>query len=258
MKVVILAGGFGTRLMEETEARPKPMIEIGGKPILWHIMKIYEAQGFTEFIICLGYKGYMIKEYFMNYFLHNSDITIDIKKNKVDVLQSNSESFKVTLVDTGLNTKTAGRLKRIKEYIGNERFMLTYGDGLADINLNKLIKQHKKNNKIATVTSIRPVGRFGSLDIDEKNNVQRFVEKPKGDGYWINGGFFVLEPNVFDFLPRNSDDLMWEEEAMEKLALKGGLSAYKHEGFWKCMDALRDKMELEKLWESNHAQWKIW
>jgi glucose-1-phosphate cytidylyltransferase len=258
MKVVIFAGGMGTRISEESHLRPKPMIEIGGKPILWHIMKIYESQGFTEFIICLGYKGYMIKEYFMNYFLHNSDISIDIRNNKVEVLQSKSESFKVTLVDTGLNTKTAGRLRRIKEYVGNERFMLTYGDGLADIDLAALISHHAAGKKVATVTSIQPAGRFGSLDIDEQGNVNRFIEKPKGDGYWVNGGFFVLEPTVFDFLPANSDDLMWEEEPMQNLAGKKQLSAYRHNGFWKCMDAMRDKIELEELWESNNAKWKTW
>lgn len=258
MKVVLFAGGMGTRISEESHLKPKPMIEIGGRPILWHILKIYESQGFNEFIICLGYKGYIIKEYFMNYFLHNSDISIDIGNNKVEVLENKAEKFKITLVDTGLNTKTAGRLKRIQEHVGNERFMLTYGDGLADIDLKKLIESHVHGKRIATVTSIQPAGRFGSLDISDKGAVSRFIEKPKGDGFWINGGFFVLEPGVFDYLPNGSDNIMWEDEPLEKLALDGQLSAYKHNGFWKCMDAMRDKIELEELWENNNAKWKIW
>lgn len=258
MKVVLFAGGLGTRISEETDIRPKPMIEIGGKPILWHIMKIYETYGFNDFIICLGYKGYVIKEYFMNYFMHNSDVTIDIENNSVKVHQTNSESFKITLVDTGLNTKTAGRLKRVQQHLNNERFMLTYGDGLANINLAELLKFHIENKKTATVTSIQPAGRFGSLDIDESNKVIKFIEKPKGDGHWINGGFFVLEPDVFNYLNENSDNIMWEEEPLEELSKKGQLSAYKHHGFWKCMDAVRDRIELEQLWESNNAKWKIW
>lgn len=258
MKVVIFAGGMGTRISEESHLKPKPMIEIGGKPILWHIMKIYEANGFNDFIICLGYKSYMIKEYFMNYFMHNSDVTIDLKDNKIEVHQSNSEAFKITLIETGLQTKTAGRLKRVQKHVGNETFMLTYGDGVSDINLKTLLEFHKKNKKIATVTSIQPAGRFGSLDINSLNHVNKFIEKPKGDGYWINGGFFVLEPGVFDFLPDNSDEIMWEDSPLEKLALSGQLAAYKHNGFWKCMDALRDKIELEQLWETNNAKWKIW
>ena len=258
MKVVIFAGGMGTRISEESHLRPKPMIEIGEKPILWHIMKIYETHGFNDFIICLGYKSYMIKEYFMNYFMHNSDLTINLKDNKVEVHKSNTESFKITLIETGLHTKTAGRLKRIEKHIGNSTFMLTYGDGLADIDLKQLLEFHKQHKKVATVTSIQPAGRFGSLDIDESNSVIQFIEKPKGDGYWVNGGFFVLEPEVFRFLPENSDSIMWEDEPLEQLALKGQLSAFKHNGFWKCMDALRDKIELEQLWESGQAKWKIW
>ena len=258
MKVVIFAGGMGTRISEESQLRPKPMIEIGGKPMLWHIMKMYESHGFNDFIICLGYKGYMIKEYFMNYYMHNSDVTIDLKSNDVKIHQTNAESFKVTLVDTGLDTKTAGRLKRIQQHINNEPFMLTYGDGVTDIDLNKLWQFHLKHGKTATVTSIQPAGRFGSLDIDEQNNVNKFIEKPKGDGYWINGGFFILNPNVFDYLKGSCDDVMWEDEPLEQLALTGELFAYKHNGFWKCMDALRDKIELEELWNTGNAKWKSW
>jgi glucose-1-phosphate cytidylyltransferase len=259
MKVVIFAGGIGSRISEESHLKPKPMIEIGGKPILWHIMKIYEAQGFNDFIICLGYKGYMIKEYFMNYFLHNSDISIDINNNKVEVLQTKSEAFKVTLVDTGLNTKTAGRLKRVQKHLDGNPFMLTYGDGVSSIDLKALLETHKKGNKLATVTAIQPAGRFGSLEIDESSkNVNRFMEKPKGDGFWINGGFFVLESGVFDYLPENSDDIMWEDDPLNNLTKKSQLTAYKHNGFWKCMDAMRDRIELEELWEANNAKWKIW
>jgi glucose-1-phosphate cytidylyltransferase len=259
MKVVIFAGGIGSRISEESHLKPKPMIEIGGKPILWHIMKIYQAQGFNDFVICLGYKGYMIKEYFMNYFLHNSDISIDISNNKVEVLQATSESFKVTLVDTGLNTKTAGRLKRVQSYLKDEPFLLTYGDGLSDINIKESITRHKKSGKVATVTAIQPAGRFGSLEIDSKtSNVNSFIEKPSGDGFWVNGGYFVLEPEVFKYLPENSDNIMWEEEPLYALSKASQLTAYKHSGFWKCMDAMRDKTELEELWESGNAKWKLW
>ncbi len=259
MKVVIFAGGLGTRISEETETRPKPMVEIGGKPILWHIMKIYEAQGFDEFIICLGYKGVMIKEYFMNYYLHNSDITIEVNKNKLDVHYSNTESFKVTLVDTGLETKTAGRLKKVQKYIGNHDFMLTYGDGVANINLQELLRFHHTHQKIATLTAIQPDARFGGMDLTHIDEVAHFKEKPKGDDKWINGGFFVLRPQVFDYLDQpDIDQVMWENEPIEKLASDGQLMAYKHQGFWKCMDALRDKLELEQLWQTGKAQWKIW
>jgi len=258
MKVVIFAGGLGTRISEETDKQPKPMIEISGKPIIWHIMKIYEVHGFNDFVVCLGYKGYVIKEYFMNYFMHNSDVTINLSNNKVEVHQTETESFKITLVDTGLNTKTAGRLKRIKKYIGNETFMLTYGDGLTDLNLKKLLEFHKKHGKIATVTSVQPAPKFGSLDIQNDGKVSRFLEKPKGDGYWINGGFFVLQPDVFKYLRKNADDVMWEGSPLEELSEDGQLVAYKHTGFWKCMDAMRDKIELENLWNSNQAKWKIW
>ncbi len=258
MKVVIFAGGLGTRISEETETRPKPMVEIGGRPILWHIMKIYESYGFNEFIICLGYKGYVIKEYFMHYYLHNSDITIELKNNKVDVHFTNAESFKVTLVDTGLNTKTAGRLKRIRQYLDNEDFLLTYGDGVADVDLLKLVDFHKSHNKIATVTAVQPEARFGGMTIDPVGAVMNFKEKPTGDGKWINGGFFVLKPSVFDYLVDDMDNVMWEDAPMENLTKDGELVAYRHTGFWKCMDALRDKIELENLWESNNALWKRW
>lgn len=258
MKVVIFAGGMGTRISEESHLRPKPMIEIGGRPVLWHLMKIYEAHGFNDFIICLGYKGYMIKEYFMNYFMHNSDVTIDLKNNQIEVHKTDSESFRITLVDTGLNTKTAGRLRRVKKHLNNETFMLTYGDGLTDLNLRKLLDFHKQHGKIATVTSIQPAGKFGSLDIQSGGIVSRFFEKPKGDGYWINAGFFVLEPAVFNYLDEDADGVMWEDYPLERLTSEGQLAAYKHDGFWKCMDALRDKTELEELWESGNAKWKIW
>jgi glucose-1-phosphate cytidylyltransferase len=258
MKVVIFAGGIGTRISEESHLRPKPMIEIGGKPILWHILKIYENYGHNDFIICLGYKGYMIKEYFMNYFIHNADVTFDLKNNQVEVHKSNTESFRVTLVDTGYLTKTAGRLKKVQKHVENETFMLTYGDGLADIDINKLIEFHKDHGKIATVTAIQPAGRFGSLEIQENSTVTKFIEKPKGDGFWINAGFFVLNPQVFDYIEENSDNTMWEDQPLEKLAANRELAAYKHIGFWKCMDALRDKIELEELWDSNNAKWKLW
>ena len=258
MKVVIFAGGLGTRIAEETETRTKPMVEVGGKPILWHIMKIYSHFGFNEFIICLGYKGYLIKEYFMHYFLHNSDITVELGSNKVDVHYTNTDPFKVTLVDTGLSTKTAGRLKKIRQYVGNEDFMLTYGDGVADVDLAALLEFHKKHGKIATVTAIQPEARFGGMEMGEDGLVKKFKEKPKGDGKWVNGGFFVLSPEVFKYLDGNMDDTMWEDGPMEKLADDGQLMAYFHKGFWKCMDAMRDKLELESLWQNNHAKWKSW
>jgi glucose-1-phosphate cytidylyltransferase len=258
MKVVIFAGGLGTRISEETDARPKPMVEIGGKPILWHIMKIYSSYGFNDFIICLGYKGYVIKEYFMNYFLHNSDITIDLGNNKIEILGSGSESFKVTLVDTGQGTKTAGRLKQVQKYIGEEDFMLTYGDGVSDVDIRDLLEFHKAHDRVATVTAVQLDARFGGMDLDEKGNVVSFREKAKDESKWINGGFFVLKPAVFKYLQGNMDDMMWEDEPLEKLTNDGQLSAYKHKGFWKCMDALRDKLELESLWQAEQAKWKIW
>jgi glucose-1-phosphate cytidylyltransferase len=258
MKVVILAGGLGTRLMEETEARPKPMVEIGGKPILWHIMKIYEAYGYNDFVLCLGYKAQSIKEYFLNYYLYNSDVSIDIEKNKVDVHFSNSESFKVTLVDTGLTTNTAGRIKKIQKYVQDETFMLTYGDGVADIDITKLVEFHKNHGKLATLTSIQTPGRFGNIEMDEDGQVNHFVEKPQGDGMWINGGFFVLEPGIFKYLEGDMDTIQWENVPLKEIANDGELAAYKHPGFWKPMDALRDRIELEQLWSSGEAKWKIW
>jgi glucose-1-phosphate cytidylyltransferase len=258
MKVVIFAGGLGTRLMEETEARPKPMVEIGGKPILWHIMKMYEAQGYNDFIVCLGYKQAMIKEYFMNYYYTNSDITIDLSINETIVHQPTRENFKVTLVDTGYETNTAGRLKRVKKYIGNETFMLTYGDGVSDINIKELLAFHQSKGKVATLTSIQLPGKFGNLDIDSDGNVLRFVEKPEDDGVWINGGFMVLESNIFEFLKGDMDEIQFEKGPLIEITKAEQLATYKHHGFWKCMDAMRDKIELEDLWNSGKAPWKIW
>jgi len=258
MKVVLLAGGLGTRLMEETEARPKPMVEIGGKPILWHIMKIYETYGYNDFVLCLGYKAQSIKEYFLNYYLYNSDVTIEMARNKVDVHFSNSESFKVTLIDTGLTTNTAGRIKRIQKYVDSETFMLTYGDGVADINIHELVKFHKSHGRLATLTTIQTPGRFGNIEMDGEGGVEYFVEKPQGDGMWINGGFFVLEPGIFKYLEGEMDDVQWEKKPLMEIAQDGQLSAYKHTGFWKPMDALRDRIELEQLWSTGMAKWKIW
>ncbi len=258
MKVVIFAGGLGTRLAEETDVRPKPMVEIGGKPILWHIMKIYSHYGHNDFIICLGYKGYIIKEYFMNYFLHNSDIKIDLENNNMEILGSRTESFKVTLVDTGLDTKTAGRLQYIKKYIENEDFLLTYGDGVSNVDINELIRYHRANNKIATVTAVQPDARFGGMDLSKDGTVLSFREKSKSDAQWINGGFFVLKPEVFNYLQENMSQVMWEDAPMERITADQQLVAYKHKGFWKCMDALRDKIELNELWSENRAPWKIW
>jgi glucose-1-phosphate cytidylyltransferase len=258
MKVVIFAGGLGTRISEETDIRPKPMVEIGGKPILWHIMKIYSHYGFNEFIICLGYKGHIIKEYFMNYFLHNADITFDVANNKMEIHSSNTESFKVTLVETGLNTKTAGRLQQVKKYIGNEDFMLTYGDGVCDVNLHELITFHKAHNKVATITAVQLEARFGGMDISDNGDVTSFREKIKDESKWINAGFFILKPTVFDYFTTDMTDVMWEDSPLEKLSTNNQLAAFKHKGFWKCMDALRDKLELETLWKNNQAKWKIW
>lgn len=258
MKVVLFAGGLGTRLSEETDVRPKPMVEIGGKPIIWHIMKLYSHYGFNDFVVCLGYKGYMIKEYFMNYFLHTSDITIDIGNNKMEVHSTNAESFKVTLVDTGLNTKTAGRLKLVQPYIGREDFMLTYGDGVGNIDLQALLCFHQAHNKIATVTAVQLEARFGGMDLNNNDEVIAFREKAKDEGKWINAGFFVLKPEIFNYLQGNMSNMMWEDEPLEKLAMDGELAAYRHFGFWKPMDALRDKIELETLWSNNEAKWKVW
>ncbi len=258
MKVVIFAGGLGTRISEETDVRPKPMVEIGGKPILWHIMKSYSYYGFNDFIICLGYKGYVIKEYFMNYFLHNSDISIDLGNNKMEILGTKSDNFKVTLVDTGLNTKTAGRLQQVKKYIGNESFMLTYGDGVCDVDILKLLDFHTSHKKTATVTAIQLDARFGGMDLSENADVISFKEKAKDEGKWINGGFFILNPTIFNFLEGDMNNMMWEDEPLEKITAAGELKAFKHVGFWKCMDALRDKIELEELWQSGQAKWKKW
>jgi glucose-1-phosphate cytidylyltransferase len=256
MKVVILAGGLGTRLSEETVLKPKPMVEIGGMPILWHIMKIYSSYGFNDFVICLGYKGYLIKEFFSNYFLHKSDITVDLKNNKVIFNESDAEPWTITLVDTGVNSMTGGRIKRIQKHIGNEPFFLTYGDGLSDVNIAELLDTHKRENKFLTVTSVQPHGRFGALNLSESNQVISFLEKPKGDGSWINGGFFVCQPEVFDYI--NGDDMIFEKDPMEALAHEGKMQAFLHHGFWKPMDTLRDKVELEQLWDSGKALWKKW
>jgi len=257
MKVLLLAGGFGTRLSEETDIRPKPMVEIGGKPILWHIMKIYSHYGFNEFVVLLGYKGYYIKEYFVNYFLHQSDVTVDISTGKIEVLDNHSESWKITLLDTGLDTMTGGRIKRAQNFVGNEPFMLTYGDGVADIDIEKLVEFHKSHGKLMTMTSAQPEGRFGALNIDKENRVTSFLEKPKGDGGWINAGFFVCEPKVFDYIT-DGDSTVFEQSPLQNLAKDGEIFTYKHEGFWKPMDTLRDKMQLQKLWESKQAPWKVW
>ena len=255
MKAVILAGGLGTRISEETLIKPKPLIEIGGMPLLWHIMKIYSAHNINEFVICCGYKGYMIKEYFSNYFLHTSDVTFDLSNNKMEVHNKFTEPWKVTLVDTGLDTMTGGRLKRIKNFVDDESFCFTYGDGVSDVNISKLIEFHKNSKTLATVTAVQPPGRFGTLDID-KNNLTSFVEKPDGDGNWINGGFFVLEPEVFELI--KNDSTIWERQPLEKLARENQLSAYKHTGFWQPTDTLRDKNYLDELWKSNNSPWKIW
>ena len=257
MKVVLLAGGFGTRILEESHLKPKPMIEIGGQPILWHIMKEYSSYGFNEFVICAGYKQQVIKEYFANYYLHRSDITFDFTAQNEMVVHNNvAEPWKVSIVDTGLNTMTGGRIKRVRDYIGNDTFMLTYGDGVCDINIKELYDFHKKSGKLATMTAIQPGGRFGTLDIDESNTIERFSEKRKEDGGWINGGYMVIEPQVIDYI--DGDQTVFEREPLERLAAEGQLQAYKHDGFWQCMDTLRDKNLLEELLEQNKAPWKIW
>jgi glucose-1-phosphate cytidylyltransferase len=257
MKVVILAGGFGTRLAEETDLRPKPMIEVGSMPIIWHIMKIYSHYGYNEFIICLGYKGFFIKEYFANYFLHQSDVTLNLKDNTRIIHNNASENWKITLVDTGLNTLTGGRIKRIQQYIGNEPFLLTYGDGLADINIEKLVLNHKNSGKKCTVTGIRPQGRFGLMKIGDNNDVVNFAEKKDEDNSLINGGFFVCEPSVFDYI-LDEEKSIWEKEPLETLAKEGDLNLNFHDGFWRPMDSLKDKMDLNELWNSGKADWKIW
>lgn len=259
MKVVILAGGLGTRISEESHLKPKPMINIGDQPILWHIMKYYSTFGFNDFIICCGYKGYMIKEYFADYYLHRSDITFDFSDgNRMTVHNNIAEPWKVTLVDTGLNTQTGGRIKRVQKYIGNETFMLTYGDGVSNIDLNALLNQHRLSNKMVTLTGIQPGGRFGVLDLDENNNtVVGFREKAKEDGGWINGGFMVANPQIFDYLSED-EDCIFERKPLETLALEKNLGIYKHYDFWQCMDTQRDKYLLEQLWENEHAPWKVW
>lgn len=257
MKAVILAGGYGTRLSEETGIKPKPMVEIGDRPILWHIMKIYSAHGINDFIICLGYKGHMIKEYFASYALHRSDITFDLRNNNMQVHQNGTEPWKVTLVDTGEKSMTGGRIKRIQKYIGNEVFSMTYGDGVSDINITELIEFHQKHKTLATLTAVKPPGRFGAFKLDgNESQISSFKEKPRGDGAWINGGFFILDPKVMDYI--ESDTSVWEKEPMERLAQDSQLSAYRHNGFWQPMDTLRDKMYLEDLWQSGSPPWKKW
>ncbi len=257
MKAVILAGGFGTRLSEATHLIPKPMVEIGGKPILWHIMKTYSEHGINEFVICCGYKGYIIKEWFANYFLHTSDVTIDLKNNSLEVHNTNAEDWKVTLVDTGLNTMTGGRIKRIQKYIGNETFLLTYGDGVSNIDITKAIEKHKVKGKALTVTAYKPQGKFGSLELNETGDVDSFTEKPAGDGMWINAGYFVCEPEVFDYITEG-DETIFERAPLENLAKDGKMTSFKHTGFWKPMDILRDNKELNEMWDKGSAPWKIW
>lgn len=257
MKVMILAGGLGTRLAEETSIRPKPMVEIGGKPILWHIMKIYGAHGFNDFVVLLGYKGYVIKEYFANYFLHTSDVTIDLEQNQMTVHDNRSEKWRVTLIDTGEQAMTGARIRKARAYTDGKPFMVTYGDGLADIDISALVQSHKCSGKAITMTSVQPEGRFGALEINDADEIVRFAEKPRGDGNWINGGFFVCEQAIFDYLP-SGDDLVFEQEPLRRLAESGRMNAYRHTGFWKPMDALRDKQQLESLWTSDQAPWRVW
>ena len=256
MKTVILAGGLGTRLSEETVVKPKPMVEIGGFPILWHIMKMYSSFGFDDFVICLGYKGYMIKEYFVNYCMHMSDITVDLCRNDVQFHSNAADPWRVSLVNTGENTLTGGRVKRIRDYIGNETFLLTYGDGVADIDIAALVNFHKQHGKIATVTAVQAPGRFGSLDLYDGSSVRAFMEKPKGDGTWINGGFFVMEPEIFDYLEGDRTSL--EREPLEQMAANNQLMAYLHHGYWQPMDTLREKNQLEELWSLGKAPWRMW
>jgi len=257
MKVVILAGGFGTRISEESHLKPKPMIDIGDYPILWHVMKIYSAYGFNDFVICLGYKGYVIKEYFANYFLHNSDVTFNLASNSMEIHDSNSESWNVTLVDTGLATPTGGRLRRVRKYLENQTFLMTYGDGVSNVDIVQLLDFHKNHGKYATITAVQPPGRFGAIAFDgDADDVRSFEEKPQGDGAWINGGFFVLEPAVFDYI--ENDEQLWEKQPLSNLSADGQLVAFRHTGFWKPMDTLRDKTELENRWCNGNAEWKIW
>lgn len=256
MKVVLLAGGFGTRLSEETDLKPKPMVEIGGKPILWHIMKIYSYYGYNEFVICLGYKGYVIKEYFFNYFRHLSDISINLCTNSTEILNTTCEPWKISLIETGLHTMTGGRIKRIKPFVNNEPFLLTYGDGVGSVDVKELVEYHQSKKKLITVTAVQPSGRFGAMSINPEDKVDSFLEKPKGDGGWINGGFFVCQPEIFDYI--KGDETVFEKEPLEGLATDGEMAAYKHSGFWKPMDSLRDKRELETMWNEDKAPWKTW
>ena len=257
MKAVILAGGYGTRISEETSVRPKPMVEIGDKPILWHIMKQYSAHGINEFIICCGYKAHIIKDFFANYYLLSSDVTFDLANNNIEVHKNNVEPWKVTLVDTGEKTMTGGRLRRAKDYIGDETFCLTYGDGVSNVNIRELVDFHRSNNSLATLTAVQPTGRFGIFDLHKnEHKISSFMEKPEDEGAWINGGFFVLEPAVIDYI--DGDSISWEKEPLSTLAKEGQLSAFKHDGFWQPMDTLRDKMYLEELWNSGNPPWKVW
>lgn len=256
MKVVILAGGYGTRLSEETDVRPKPLVEIGGRPILWHIMKGYAAQGFTDFVVLLGYKGYFIKEYFANFFLHQSDVTFDLGNNSMQVHSSASENWRVTLLDTGLNTMTGGRIRRARDYLAGERFLLTYGDGVSNVDLGALINYHEEQGRLMTLTAVQPEGRFGTIAQQADGRVSEFREKPEGEGAWINGGFFVCEPAVLDVI--DGDNTVFEREPMERLAAQGELVALRHTGFWRCMDTLRDKIALNELWARGEAPWKLW
>lgn len=257
MKAVILAGGFGTRLSEVTDLIPKPMVEINGKPILWHIMKIYSSFGYNDFVILLGYKGYVIKEYFANYFLHSSDVEINLQDNSVEILNSSSEPWKITLIDTGQNTMTGGRVKRIERLVGSESFFLTYGDGVSDINIEDLLREHRKNGAAITMTSVQPDGRFGTFESSSDGKVSRFLEKPRGDGSWINGGFFVCEPKVFNYI-KNGDSTVFEQEPLQELASDGALYTYQHNGFWKCMDTLKDKNDLNEMCQVGKAPWVRW
>jgi len=257
MKTFILAGGYGTRLSEETHSIPKPMVEVGGKPILWHIMKLYSHHGFNEFVILLGYRGHLIKEYFANFFLYQSDVTIDLQKNNIQVHRVATEAWKVTLVDTGLSTLTGGRLLRAREHSDGQPFFLTYGDGVANIDMTALLEFHRSHNGVATMTSVLPEGRYGSVEADSDGTVKRFVEKPRGDRQWINGGFFVFNPEIFEYLP-NCDQTSLEREPIKQLAEEGRLFTYRHRGYWKCMDTLRDKYQLENEWQAGRARWKIW
>jgi len=257
MKTVILAGGFGTRLSEETSVLPKPMVQIGGHPILWHIMKMYASHGFNDFVICLGYKGYIIKEFFMNYYMFHSDLQIDLKSNHIEVINNDVEPWKITLVDTGQDTMTGGRIKRIQKYVDNEKFFLSYGDGISDVDLDALLAFHDKQSTYATFTAVQPPGRYGAFNFERNSNlVKQFREKPKGDSAWVNGGFFVLEPEIFDYI--GDDSTVWEKRPMENLANDGKLSAYQHNNFWQGMDSLRDKKVLEQIWESGNPPWKKW